>query len=1040
MSNLKSRVRGLAATVAIVAFVAGTPVTLVIVGAIPSPSSFGWDALTRPDDGTLALAVIGVVAWLAWLMFTVSMGLEAGALMRGVRAPTIPGLRVPQIAAGRLIATAALLFAALPIATPAFPAPHSEASVIHEFPSVLVHEQTAMAPATTQAAPISHTFEGTTPAADRHHTPTVRYTVRRGDSLWKIAQERLGHGTRYVEIVALNSEALNGHPDFITPGLVLVLPDEHTDAPNSSESYVVVQGDTLSEIAQENLGAASLYPKIVEASRHTLQPDGDHLRDPNLIRPGWRLTIPDTKAPNPTEPANHNPQPPKSADPPPDPPKPAETDPPIGTIQEPPGHGREPTVTGAHGAHTGAAVPGWVLPGLTGAGTLLAGSLLLALRRHLRTQLRFRRPGHVIALTPAELLPVEKTAHLSGGTTAPQIEHLDALLRSLVAAGGTMPQLTAAELAHDRVVVHLAQNAKLSSPWTGSGTTWSATLDADVPTAMCQVAPYPLLVTVGQDDDGHLWLLNLEELGSIAVVGDGDGAEAFGRYVAAELALNPWSALVHVETLGFAAELTSTDPLRFHHHAVGDTGFLDRLALDLEHDSDSQALEPEQFRAVVTTGEHNDTESVRRIVKIITNDPDRSGAAVVAINADPAPGDVILMLTTGGRLRSQDLGLDVLAAGLTSDEAAACAAIVAVTRDAENTRMPVDDRSNNGLATLTDAAGAVRVEFTKPRPRGPAGKESLLPFATEEYELVSATTVDDVEVLAPVTPIEARSKITEADARLDADLAFWFELDSPFPRLTLLGPVTARAHADAKAVVKRKPYYVEMLAFLALHPSGATSTEIADAFSITTNRARVDLNALRAWLGVNPRTGTEHLPNANRSRAASERGVPAYQVEDVLIDVDLFRRLRARGQARGADGMVDLETALRLVTGEPFSHLRPAGWTWLLDGDRLDHIMTCAIVDVAHIVTTHALAAKNLSLARTAAEIAYGAAPDDEISRLDLVQVAFIAGHADLAERQLIDGVFNRSDDDLGPIDLSERTVKIAGQQGWAGFKHPSNR
>lgn len=41
---------------------------------------------------------------------------------------------------------------------------------------------------------------------------------------------------------------------------------------------------------------------------------------------------------------------------------------------------------------------------------------------------------------------------------------------------------------------------------------------------------------------------------------------------------------------------------------------------------------------------------------------------------------------------------------------------------------------------------------------------------------------------------------------------------------------------------------------------------------------------------------------------------------------------------------------------------------WLLDGERLDHIMTCAIVDTAHIVTTHALAVGDLGLARFAAE------------------------------------------------------------------------
>ena len=134
--------------------------------------------------------------------------------------------------------------------------------------------------------------------------------------------------------------------------------------------------------------------------------------------------------------------------------------------------------------------------------------------------------------------------------------------------------------------------------------------------------------------------------------------------------------------------------------------------------------------------------------------------------------------------------------------------------------------------------------------------------------------------------------------------------------------------------------------------------------------------------------------------------------------------------------MTDLIAALHLVSGEPFTHLRPAGWSWLLDGNRIDHIITCAIVDVAHIVTTHALTSEDFELAKFAAETAYRAAPDDETSRLDMIDVAAATGHADLAERHLIEGIFNRSDDDLGPIDLPPRTAAVVKQRGWDPAKH----
>ena len=54
---------------------------------------------------------------------------------------------------------------------------------------------------------------------------------------------------------------------------------------DATQWYEVKRGDTLSKIAKEVYGDASLYPKIFEANR-------DSLKNPDKIRVGQKLRIP----------------------------------------------------------------------------------------------------------------------------------------------------------------------------------------------------------------------------------------------------------------------------------------------------------------------------------------------------------------------------------------------------------------------------------------------------------------------------------------------------------------------------------------------------------------------------------------------------------------------------------------------------------------------------------------------------------------------------------------------------------------------------
>ncbi|MGN9807106.1 BTAD domain-containing putative transcriptional regulator [Micromonospora sp. L32] len=76
-------------------------------------------------------------------------------------------------------------------------------------------------------------------------------------------------------------------------------------------TYTVRRGDTLSSIAARRLGDEHRWPDLYHLNRGTHFPHpGGTLRDPNLIRPGWTLTLPTdaTRAPQRTAPPPQQPE------------------------------------------------------------------------------------------------------------------------------------------------------------------------------------------------------------------------------------------------------------------------------------------------------------------------------------------------------------------------------------------------------------------------------------------------------------------------------------------------------------------------------------------------------------------------------------------------------------------------------------------------------------------------------------------------------------------------------------------------------------
>jgi nucleoid-associated protein YgaU len=119
----------------------------------------------------------------------------------------------------------------------------------------------------------------------RTPAPASTYRVKRGDTLWTIAQSQLGAGHRWIAIYTQNKGTVS-HPSRIQVGQVLQLPQRQTLAAAATKVRITVRpGDSLSLIAQKRLGRTERWREIFELNRQTL-------RNPRLVFPGQALWIP----------------------------------------------------------------------------------------------------------------------------------------------------------------------------------------------------------------------------------------------------------------------------------------------------------------------------------------------------------------------------------------------------------------------------------------------------------------------------------------------------------------------------------------------------------------------------------------------------------------------------------------------------------------------------------------------------------------------------------------------------------------------------
>ncbi|WP_159691148.1 CHAT domain-containing protein [Cognatazoarcus halotolerans] len=141
----------------------------------------------------------------------------------------------------------------------------------------------------TQLAPWLESVLAAAPAAGGMEDP-LRYTVRRGDTLWDIARRLTGHGRNWPALVEHHNRrveiGMGGRlirdPSRIRIGDRIHVPLSNTE-PDAIE-YHVSQGESLSRIAWRIYGDASMWRQIHEDNRRTIP-------NPDLLHPGQVLLL-----------------------------------------------------------------------------------------------------------------------------------------------------------------------------------------------------------------------------------------------------------------------------------------------------------------------------------------------------------------------------------------------------------------------------------------------------------------------------------------------------------------------------------------------------------------------------------------------------------------------------------------------------------------------------------------------------------------------------------------------------------------------------
>ncbi|MEV8038521.1 LysM peptidoglycan-binding domain-containing protein [Streptomyces sp. NPDC086182] len=804
---------------------------------------------------------------------------------------------------------------------------------------------------------------------------------------------------------------------------------------SGAREHRVVPGDTLWGIAEEELGDGSRYTALFEATHGKAQPHGlPRVSDADLILPGQEITVPGAEDAEP--PSASGPHEDESAHPPgetpddehgqnPDRESSGQNAPstpthnsqtpsasPTGTAA--PSHreaAESPAVAAGEHEDAGSSV---VLVGLAASG-MFAAAVLITLGNRRLLQRRALRRGHRIvmptgraAITEMELRSVDASVEL---------QLLDAMLRTtalhLADNDGVLPELLAIRLGADGALLYLAEPMAPVAPFTtadgAASTAWwcSATTDLlfDSPRLREIDPPYPGLLALGSGDDESIVLVDLEQVGAIHLIGD--RRQEVLRMAAVTLALSPLGGQMELAVAGAdtVPGLVTLDQQRV-------TPYLDLTAaltaLTVHHDEQNLVLAEFGSDGLAAARLEGDVEELWPLVLLadldacpdpgsvsqgwdLLGDVPPAALATLTSGADvpDAPEDVWVVDTNAAYVTvpgtdvqcslpgcSVDEYADVLELVVTSDQPIQKDTLSSQTSEAQSgvagdvsTFVP-DAQTDTGVllvksvkasSSATDPGSLPFVQQTlSPEADGPGLSEptdsspahSRAPRACTDHsaprlntpdralveaahsaeawleesddDLLSEPVLDPAGLVSqaarPIPRVSVRLP-RDSDAPRSATPAPDSALNGPLVRV--LGPVALEG-ARGEILSNRKTAALELVAWLVLH-EGANAHQIDDVLApfgrISRDTRNSRIRDVRKWLGQSAE-GNLYMPHL------ATQADKQFRLDDVACDWLTFQRLADDHSGDVVAREQRLRAALELVAGRPFSGIPARRYVW----------------------------------------------------------------------------------------------------------------